>query len=108
MAHCIRLIAAGVNARAYHAGLSIDVRTEVQEWFMHGDSTADATASSDTTDTTSDSTDAQASSEWPADARVVVGTIAFGMVSTVTLLSNTVMICQRWMSTSQHCGMQTV
>jgi superfamily II helicase len=63
-----------VNARAYHAGLTSDVRTEVQEWFMHGDS--------DSTDS-SDNTDAKAtSSEWPAEARVVVGTIAFGMVST--------------------------
>ncbi|HVW39459.1 MAG TPA: C-terminal helicase domain-containing protein, partial [Pirellulales bacterium] len=32
-----RLSAAGLPARAYHAGMETEARTEVQDWFMHGD-----------------------------------------------------------------------
>lgn len=32
-----RLAAAGLPARAYHAGMETEARTEVQDWFMHGD-----------------------------------------------------------------------
>lgn len=32
-----RLSAAGLPARAYHAGMEAEARTEVQDWFMHGD-----------------------------------------------------------------------
>ena len=32
-----RLAAAGLPARAYHAGMEADARAEAQDWFMHGD-----------------------------------------------------------------------
>ncbi len=43
------LLSAGLDAKAYHAGMDSDSRAEIQEWFMHGDN------------------------------RIVVATIAFGM-----------------------------
>ncbi len=43
------VVAAGLDAKAYHAGMDSDARAEIQEWFMHGDN------------------------------RIVVATIAFGM-----------------------------
>ncbi len=44
-----QLQASGLEARGYHAGMTAEVRSEIQEWFMHGDN------------------------------RIVVATIAFGM-----------------------------
>jgi hypothetical protein len=86
-----RLTEAGIPARAYHAGLGAAEREAVQDWFMTGTDAPPPSAAAAPLQLNAGGDggggdggggggdEGGGGCEWPDDARVVVGTIAFGM-----------------------------